>query len=150
MYFFNRYLKSLKFIFGVIYFKKHYTNDDAILTLQQYYNEILILQQHFIHNVLNGHYWKVPAIFQKLFLQLYKYCCNIARFQRNTFEIFRQYYGAMWVVPITKNTKSTHFQIYLLHASIIILQNVYPEQDITLYIALRASCVTNNRWNSFR
>ena len=39
-------------------------NDDAIITLQQYYNEILILQQHFIHNVLNGH-CEVPAIFQK-------------------------------------------------------------------------------------
>ena len=28
----------------------------TILTLQQYYNEILIVQQHFIYNVLNGHY----------------------------------------------------------------------------------------------
>ena len=27
----------------------------TILILQQYYNEILILQQHFIYNVLNGH-----------------------------------------------------------------------------------------------
>ena len=36
----------------------------TILTLQQYYNEILILQQHFIYNVFNG-YCKVPAIFQK-------------------------------------------------------------------------------------
>ena len=36
------------------------------LTLQQYYNEILILQQHSIYNVLNGH-CKVPAIFQKPF-----------------------------------------------------------------------------------
>ena len=38
----------------------------TILTLQQYYNEILILQQHSIYNVLIG-YSKVPAIFQKLF-----------------------------------------------------------------------------------
>ena len=37
-----------------------------IITLQQYYNEILILQQHSIYNVLNGH-CKVPAIFQKPF-----------------------------------------------------------------------------------
>ena len=35
-----------------------------ILTLQQYYNEILILQQLSIYNVLNRH-CKVPAIFQK-------------------------------------------------------------------------------------
>ena len=38
----------------------------AILTLQQYYDEILILQQHSIYNVLNGHF-KVPEIFQKPF-----------------------------------------------------------------------------------
>ena len=38
----------------------------TILTLQQYYNEILILQQHFIYNVLNGRR-KVPALFQKPF-----------------------------------------------------------------------------------
>ena len=38
----------------------------TILRLQQYYNEILTLQQHFIYNVLNGH-CKVPAIFQKRF-----------------------------------------------------------------------------------
>ena len=38
----------------------------TILTLQQYYNEILILQQHFIYNVLNGHF-QVPKIFQKPF-----------------------------------------------------------------------------------
>ena len=37
-----------------------------ILTLQQYYNEILILQQHSNYNVLNGH-CKVFAIFQKSF-----------------------------------------------------------------------------------
>ena len=42
MYFYNGYLKSLNFIFGIIYFKKHYTNDDAIFKLQKYYNEILI------------------------------------------------------------------------------------------------------------
>ena len=36
----------------------------TILTLQQYYNEILILQQHSIYNVLNEH-WGVPEIFQK-------------------------------------------------------------------------------------
>ena len=36
----------------------------TILTLQQYYNEILILQQDFIYNVWNGH-CKVPVIFQK-------------------------------------------------------------------------------------
>ena len=41
-------------------------NDDAILTVQQYYKEILILQQNFIHNVLNRH-CKVPVIFQKPF-----------------------------------------------------------------------------------
>ena len=66
IFFYNGYLKSLNFIFGIIYFNKHYTNDDEILTLQQYYNEILILQQHFIHNVLNGH-CKVPEIFRKPF-----------------------------------------------------------------------------------
>ena len=33
----------------------------TILTLQQYQNEILILQQYFIYNVLNG-YCKIPAI----------------------------------------------------------------------------------------
>ena len=38
----------------------------TILTLQQYYNEILILQQCFIYNVLNGP-CKVPAIFHKSF-----------------------------------------------------------------------------------
>ena len=68
-----------------------------ILTLQQYYNEILILQQNSIYNVLNGH-CKVPAIFQKTFSQLYKYSCNIARFRWNIFEIFSQYYSAMWLV----------------------------------------------------
>ena len=67
----------------------------TILTLQKYYNEILILQQHFIYNVLNGHS-KVPAIFQKLFWQLYKYSGNITRFQWNIIEILPQYYGAMW------------------------------------------------------
>ena len=36
----------------------------TILTLQQYCNEILILQQHSVYNDLNGH-CKVPAIFQK-------------------------------------------------------------------------------------
>ena len=36
----------------------------TILTLQQYYNEILILQQHSVYNVSNRH-CKVPAIFQK-------------------------------------------------------------------------------------
>ena len=34
----------------------------TILTLQQYYNQILILQQHSIYNILNG-LCKVPAIF---------------------------------------------------------------------------------------
>ena len=34
----------------------------TILTLQQFQNEILILQQYSIHNVLNGH-GKVPTIF---------------------------------------------------------------------------------------
>ena len=34
----------------------------TILTEQQYYNEILILQQHSIYNILNGHY-EVPAVF---------------------------------------------------------------------------------------
>ena len=53
----------------------------SILTLQQYYNEILILQQHYIYNVLNGH-CKIPAIFQ-----------------RNILEIFSKYYGAMWEEP---------------------------------------------------
>ena len=38
----------------------------TILTLQQYYNEILILQKHSIYNVLNGD-CKVLAIFQKPF-----------------------------------------------------------------------------------
>ena len=38
----------------------------TILTLQQYYNEILILQQHSNYNVFNEHR-KVPAIFQKPF-----------------------------------------------------------------------------------
>ena len=38
----------------------------VIITLQQYYNEILMLQQYFIYNVLNG-LSKVLAIFQKLF-----------------------------------------------------------------------------------
>ena len=35
-----------------------------ILTLQQYYNEVLIFQQYSIYNVLNGH-CKIPAIFHK-------------------------------------------------------------------------------------
>ena len=68
----------------------------TILTLQQYYNEILILQQHSIYNVLNEH-WGVPEIFQKPLWQLYKYSGSIARFQWNIFEILPQYYGAMWV-----------------------------------------------------
>ena len=38
----------------------------TILILQQYSNEILILEQHIIFNVLSGH-CKVPAIFQKPF-----------------------------------------------------------------------------------
>ena len=37
-----------------------------ILMLQQYYNKILILQQHSIYNVLNRH-CKVPEIFEKPF-----------------------------------------------------------------------------------
>ena len=53
------------------------------------------MQQHSIYNVLNGH-CKVPAIFRKPFWQLHKYFCNIARFQWNIFEIFPQYYCAMW------------------------------------------------------
>ena len=79
------------------------------LTLQQYCNEILILQQHSIHNVLNGH-CKVPAIFQK---QLYKYSCNIARFQWNIIKIFPQYYGAMWVNSVWKFL--FRFVLILLH-----------------------------------
>ena len=38
----------------------------TILTLQQHYNEILILQQHSLYDVLNGH-CKIPVIFQKPF-----------------------------------------------------------------------------------
>ena len=34
----------------------------TVLTLLQYYNEVLILQQHFMYNILNGH-CKVPALF---------------------------------------------------------------------------------------
>ena len=78
----------------------------TILRLQQYYNDILILQQHSIYNVWNGHF-KVSAIFQKSFYQLYKYSWNIARFRRNIFEIFPQYYGAMWVA-----NKKYKFQKY--------------------------------------
>ena len=63
----------------------------TIFTLQQYYNEILILQQHYIYHVLNGHR-KVSAKFQKPFLQFHKYSSNIARFQWNIFETFPQYY----------------------------------------------------------
>ena len=48
----------------------------TILTLQQYYNGI-ILQQHSVYNVLNGH-CKVSAIFHKPLSQLYKYYCNIS------------------------------------------------------------------------
>ena len=66
----------------------------TIFTLQQYLNEILILQQYSVYNVLKGH-CKVPAIFKKPFSQLYKYFCNIAGFQWNILEIFLQYYGAM-------------------------------------------------------
>ena len=29
MYFYNGYLRNLNFIFGIIYFKKHCTNDDS-------------------------------------------------------------------------------------------------------------------------
>ena len=57
-----------------------------------------------IYNILNGHI-KVPAIFQKPFWQLFKYFCNIATFQRNIFEIFPQYYGAMWVTSCWKRGK---------------------------------------------
>ena len=35
-------------------------------TLQQYYNEGLILQLHLIYNIVNGHF-KDPVIFQKPF-----------------------------------------------------------------------------------
>ena len=38
----------------------------TILTLHQYYNEILRLQQNSIYTILNGH-CKVPAIFQEPF-----------------------------------------------------------------------------------
>ena len=57
---------------------KH-TNDDAILTLQQYYNEILILQQHFIYNVLNGHcsFINIVAILQDFNGIFSKYFLNI-------------------------------------------------------------------------
>ena len=65
---------------------------------------ILTLQQYSIYNVLNGH-CKVPAIFYKPFQQLYKYFCNIARFQWNIFEIFLQYYSAMWEVQILLSIK---------------------------------------------
>ena len=34
--------------------------------------------------------------FRNLSKQLYKYSCNIARFLRNIFEIFPQYYGGTW------------------------------------------------------
>ena len=82
----------------------------TILTLQQYYNEILILQQHSIYNVLNGH-CKVPAIFQKRFWQLYKYSGNIARFQWSIFEILPQYYGAMWEVCGHRNYQRLNLSI---------------------------------------
>ena len=71
----------------------------TILISQQYYNEILILQQQSIYNILNGH-CKVPAIFKRPFQQLYQYSCNIARFQGNIFGIFPQYYGAMRLLHI--------------------------------------------------
>ena len=90
-----------------------------IITLQQYYNEILMLQQHFIYNVLNGH-CKVPAIFQKPFQQLYKYFCNIARFQRNIFEILLQYYGAMWECKSGHSSESWTFSCIGLENKIFI------------------------------
>ena len=83
-----------------------------ILTLQQYYTEILILQQHSIYNVLNGHS-KVPAIFHKPFYQLYKYSCNIAIFQRNILGLIPKSYGAMWVCTtlcITNDIFELNFQ----------------------------------------
>ena len=48
----------------------------TILTLQQYYNESLELQQHFIYNVLNGH-CKVPTILQDFNGIFLKYSLNI-------------------------------------------------------------------------
>ena len=48
----------------------------TILALQKYYNEILILQQHFIFNVL-GRHRKVPAILQDFNGIFSKYSLNI-------------------------------------------------------------------------
>ena len=96
-------------MFGIIYLKKkNIRMMMTILTLQQYYNELLILQQHSIYNVLNGH-CKVPAIFQKPFQQLYKYSCNIEKFRWNIFEIFPQYYGAMWELSFKYSWLALHF-----------------------------------------
>ena len=65
----------------------------TILTLQQYHNKILILQQNFIYNVSNGHY-KVDAVFQNPFQQLYKYSCNISTgYFQNIPSILRCYVG---------------------------------------------------------
>ena len=83
----------------------------TILTLQQYYNEIWILQQHVIYNVLNGDR-KISAIFPKPFYQLYKYSFNIASLQWNIFKIFPQYYSATWVVFFVKYKKACYLQAY--------------------------------------
>ena len=97
-------IQKCKIDFRYNLFKNNVRMMIKILTLQQYYNEILILQQHSIYNILNRH-CKVPAIFQKPFQQLYKYFCNIARFRWNIFKIFPQYYGAMWVVSRLKEIR---------------------------------------------
>ena len=59
----------------------------TILILQQYYNEILILQQHFIYNFLNGH-CKVPAIFRNLSNSF----INILAILQDFDEIFSKYF----------------------------------------------------------
>ena len=102
---FNLILSFIPFILKAI--KNFFSQPKANQKLQRKYEILrefffflnmiyykILLQQHSIHNILNG-YCKVSAIFQR---QLYKYSCNIARFQGNIFEIFPQYFGAMWEV----------------------------------------------------
>ena len=120
-----------------------------ILTLQQYYNEKLILQQHSIYNVLNGHF-KVPAILQKPFWQLYKYSDNIARFQWNIFEISPQYYGAMSLVNIIMIIVIFHNNARVIKNNVYLFLSFYRKCfHATVYFGRRkAASTSDENWFS--
>ena len=61
----------------------------TVVTLQSYYNEILILQQHSTYNVLNK-YCKVPAIFHKTIYDQTTYFFGVTNLLRRAVMTYLQ------------------------------------------------------------